>query len=32
MSVRPFLVNGEWRNVDIGYAIHLPDSWQVQGQ
>jgi len=26
------LVNGEWRNVDIGYAIHLPDSWQVQGQ
>ena len=23
------LVNGEWRNVDIGYVIHLPDDWQV---
>ena len=26
------LVNGEWRNVDLGYAIHLPDSWQVPGR
>jgi len=26
------LVNGEWRNVDIGYAIHLPDDWQVPGR
>jgi uncharacterized protein (TIGR02231 family) len=26
------LVNGEWRNIDHGYAIHLPDSWQVPGQ
>jgi uncharacterized protein (TIGR02231 family) len=23
------LVNGEWRNVDLGYAIHLPESWVV---
>jgi uncharacterized protein (TIGR02231 family) len=26
------LVNGEWRNVDIGYVIRLPDSWQVPGR
>ena len=26
-SVR--LVRGEWRDVDLGYAIHLPDSWDV---
>ena len=26
------LVNGEWRNVDIGYVIHLPDDWQVPGR
>ena len=26
------LVNGEWRNVDLGIAIHLPDSWQVPGR
>jgi uncharacterized protein (TIGR02231 family) len=26
------LVNGEWRNVDLGYAIHLPDNWQVPGR
>jgi uncharacterized protein (TIGR02231 family) len=26
------LVNAEWRNVDLGYAIHLPDSWQVPGR
>jgi len=26
------LVNGEWRNVDLGYAIHLPDDWQVPGR
>jgi uncharacterized protein (TIGR02231 family) len=26
------LVNGEWRNVDLGYAIHLPDSWEVPGR
>jgi uncharacterized protein (TIGR02231 family) len=26
------LVNGEWRNVDLAYAIHLPDSWQVPGR
>ena len=23
------LVRGEWRNVDIGYAIHLPESWEI---
>jgi len=23
------LVRGEWRNVDIGYAIHLPESWGI---
>jgi hypothetical protein len=22
---------GEQRNVDLGYAIHLPESWQVGG-
>ena len=26
------LVNGEWRNIDLGYAIHLPDSWDVSGR
>jgi uncharacterized protein (TIGR02231 family) len=26
------LVNGEWRNIDLAYAIHLPDSWQVPGR
>lgn len=26
------LVSGEWRNVDLGYAIHLPESWQVPGR
>ena len=26
------LVNGEWRNVDLGYAIHLPDNWNVPGR
>jgi uncharacterized protein (TIGR02231 family) len=26
------LVNGEWRNVDLAFAIHLPDSWQVRGR
>jgi len=26
------LVSGEWRNVDLGYAVHLPDSWQVPGR
>jgi len=26
------LVSGEWRTVDLGYAIHLPDSWQVPGR
>jgi uncharacterized protein (TIGR02231 family) len=26
------LVSGEWRNVDLGYAIHLPDSWDVSGR
>ena len=24
--------DGEWRNIDLGYAIHLPDSWQVPGR
>lgn len=23
------LKSGEWRYTDLGYAIHLPDSWQV---
>jgi len=23
------LVSGEWRTVDIGFAIHLPDDWDV---
>jgi len=26
------LVRGEWRTVDLGYAIHLPDSWEVAGR
>jgi len=26
------LVNGEWRTIDLGYAIHLPDSWDVSGR
>jgi uncharacterized protein (TIGR02231 family) len=26
------LVSGEWRNVDLAYAIHLPDDWQVPGR
>ena len=26
------VVNGEWRNIDLGYAIHLPDDWQVPGR
>jgi hypothetical protein len=26
------LVSGEWRTVDLGYAIHLPDSWDVSGR
>ncbi len=26
------LVNGEWRNIDLAYAIHLPDNWQVPGR
>jgi uncharacterized protein (TIGR02231 family) len=25
------LKSGEWRYTDLGYAIHLPDSWQVGG-
>jgi len=25
------LKSGEWRTTDLGYAIHLPDSWQVNG-
>ncbi|HXU02544.1 MAG TPA: DUF4139 domain-containing protein, partial [Polyangia bacterium] len=23
------LVRGEWRDVDVGYAIRLPDNWDV---
>ena len=26
------LVNGEWRNVDLAFAIHLPEGWQVPGR
>jgi uncharacterized protein (TIGR02231 family) len=26
------LVRGEWRTVDLAFAIHLPDSWQVPGR
>jgi hypothetical protein len=26
------LVRGEWHEVDLGYAIHLPDSWDVSGR
>jgi uncharacterized protein (TIGR02231 family) len=26
------LKSGEWRYTDIGYAIHLPDDWQVPGR
>jgi uncharacterized protein (TIGR02231 family) len=26
------LVSGEWRNIDLGYAIHLPDTWDVPGR
>ena len=25
------LKSGEWRYTDFGYAIHLPDAWQVSG-
>jgi uncharacterized protein (TIGR02231 family) len=25
------LKSGEWRYTDLGYAIHLPDAWQVSG-
>ena len=25
------LKSGEWRYIDLGYAIHLPDAWQVNG-
>jgi uncharacterized protein (TIGR02231 family) len=26
------LVRGEWRTFDLGYAIHLPDSWEISGR
>jgi len=26
------LKSGEWRYTDIGYAIHLPDDWQLPGR
>ncbi|HMF42622.1 MAG TPA: mucoidy inhibitor MuiA family protein [Polyangia bacterium] len=26
------LVRGEWRTFDLGYAIHLPESWEVSGR
>jgi uncharacterized protein (TIGR02231 family) len=26
------LKSGEWRYTDVGYAIHLPDDWQVSGR
>ena len=26
------LVRGEWRTVDLGYAVHLPESWEVAGR
>jgi uncharacterized protein (TIGR02231 family) len=26
------LKSGEWRYTDVGYAIHLPDDWQVPGR
>ena len=26
------LKSGEWRYTDLGYAIHLPDAWQVNGR
>jgi uncharacterized protein (TIGR02231 family) len=26
------LVRGEWRTFDLGYAVHLPESWQIAGR